>query len=64
MLSEKRDVPYSKMIGWIRCHLNFALLKASIMPVRGARSSAYRPANGALHTPVEIQSAEGQLLAV
>ena len=64
MLSEKRDVPYSKMIGWIRCRLSFALLRASIMSVRGARSSANRPANEALHVPVELQSAEGQLLAV
>ena len=46
MLSEKRDVPYSKMIGWIRCRLSFGLLRASIMSVRGARSSANRPANG------------------
>ena len=46
MLSEIRDVPYSKMIGWIRCHLSFALLRASIMSVMGVRSSANRPANG------------------
>ena len=64
MLSEKRDVPYSKMIGWIRCRLSFALLRASIMSVRGARSSANRPVNGALHVPVKLQSAKGQLLAV
>ena len=64
MLSERRDVPYSKMIGWIRCHLSFALLRASILFVRGARLSANRPANGALHVPVELPSAEGQLLAV
>ena len=35
MLSEKRDVPYSKMMGWIRCRPSFALLRASIMSVRG-----------------------------
>ena len=64
MLSEKRDVPYSKMFGWIRCRLSFALLRASIMSVRGARSSANRPANGTLHIPVKLQSAEGQLLAI
>ena len=52
MLSEKRDVPYSKMLD------GFAAA------VRGARSSANRPANGALHVPVELQSAEGQLLTL
>ena len=64
MLSKERDVPYCKMIGWVCCHLSFALLRASIMSVRGARSSANRPTNGALHDPVKLQSAEGQLLAV
>ena len=53
-----------KMIGWIRCRLSFALLKASIMSVRGGRSSANWPVNGTLHVPVELQSAEGQLIAV
>ena len=59
MLSERRDVPYSKMMGWIRCRLSFALLRASIMSVRGARSSASK---GALHEPIDLQAAEGQLL--
>ena len=31
MLSEKRDVSYGKTINWIRCHLRFALVRASIM---------------------------------
>ena len=61
MLSEKRYVPYSEMIGWIHCCLSLALLRASIMSVRGARSFANRPANGAFQIPVELQSAEGQL---
>ena len=30
MLSEKRDVPYSKMIGWIRCRMSFSLVRASV----------------------------------
>ena len=58
MLSERRDVPYSKMMGWIRCRLSFTLLRASIISVRGARSSASK---GALHEPIDLQAAEGQL---
>lgn len=49
MLSEKRDVPYSKMIGWIRCRMSFSLVRASVMSIRGARSSATK---GALHEPI------------
>ena len=61
MLSEKRDVPYSTMIGWVRCRLSFALLRASIMSIRGARSSRHRPAEEVLLEPVEVQAAEGHL---
>ena len=61
MLSEKRDVPYSKMIGWIRCRMSFSLVRASVMSIRGARSSATK---GALHEPIELQAAEGQLQIV
>ena len=58
MLSEKRDVPYSTMIGWVRCRFCFALLRASIMSIRGARSSRHRPV---LLEPVEVQVAEGRI---
>ena len=61
MLSEKRDVPYSTTIGWVRCRLSFALLRASIMSIRGARSSRHRPAEEVLLEPVEVQAAEGHL---
>ena len=57
MLSEKRDVPYYKMIGWIRCRMSFSLVRASVMSIRGARSSANK---GALHEPIDLQAAEGQ----
>ena len=58
MLSEKRDVPYSKMISWIHCRMSFSLVRASVMSIRGARSSATK---GALHEPIELQAAEGQV---
>ena len=61
MLSEKRDVPYNTMIGWIRCQLSFALLRASIIAIRGPRSSRNRPAKDALLEPIEVQVVEGHL---
>ncbi len=45
MLSEKRDVSYEKTMNWICCRLSFALLRASIMSIRGARSSRHHPAS-------------------
>ncbi|CAM1325715.1 Uncharacterised protein at_DN1543 [Pycnogonum litorale] len=37
MLSEKRKVPYSIMIAWIRTRLSFSMLRSSILCIRGAR---------------------------
>lgn len=42
LLSEKRDIPYSSTVGWLRCRLSFALLRSSLMCLRGSRSSARR----------------------
>ena len=57
ILIEKRDVPYSKTIGWLRCRLSFALLHCSIMCIRGPRSSKHHPALES----IDLQLAEGQL---
>ena len=56
LLSEKRGVHYSKTMGWIRCRLSFALLRSSLMCIRGARSSKCHPI---LAEPIELQLAEG-----
>ena len=44
LIAEKSDEPYSTTMGWIRCHLSFSLLRASIMCFRGARSSSLEAA--------------------
>ena len=43
LLSKKKDEPYSVTMGWLRCRLNFALLRSSILCVRGSRSSKQHP---------------------
>ena len=48
----------STVIAWIRYHVSFSLLRASVMSIRGARSSATK---GPLHEPIELQATEGQL---
>ena len=37
-IAEKKDAPYSQTIGWLRCRLSFALLRASILCIRGSHS--------------------------
>ena len=58
-LSEKKQMPYSVAMGLIRCRLCFALLRAAIMCIRGARSSKQNPI---FNSPFELQVAEGHLV--
>ena len=61
MISEKRNTPYSQTINWIRCKLSFALLRSSIMSIRGARSSRHHPGYEAYQEPIDLQLAEGRI---
>ena len=61
MLSEKRDISYEKTMNWIHCCLSFALLRASIMSTRGARSSRRHPATEGTLGSIDLQLAEGHI---
>ena len=61
MISEKRNTEYSQTVNWIRCKLSFALLRASVMSIRGARSSRHHAASEATQ---DLQLIEGQLHGV
>ena len=50
--------PYSTTIGWLRCQLSFSLLRASIMCIRGARSSVHKFARA---SPVDLVVGEARL---
>ena len=43
LLSHKRNVPYSSIIGWLRCKLSFAILRSAVLCIRGSRSSIHHP---------------------
>ena len=58
LLAAKRDSPYSTTMGWLRCSLSFALLRSSILCIRGTRSSARHVPRD---LPVDLVSAEAQL---
>ena len=38
-LADERDLPYSVTMAWLRCRLNFSLLRSAIMRQRGSRLS-------------------------
>ena len=43
LLAEKRGQSYSRTLGWLRCRLNFSLIRSAIQCFRGARSARHRP---------------------
>ena len=38
LLAEKQGRPYSSTLHWLKCRLNFSLLRSAIMYIRGSRS--------------------------
>ena len=57
LLSNKWNQPYSNTMGWLHCHLCFALLRSSIMAIRGARSFSGRVVKST-SCPVDLVAAE------
>ena len=59
MLSEKQGTSYSKTVEWIRCKLSFALLRTSILCIRGSRSSSKLIHQGPAN--IQLQISEGRI---
>ena len=57
--ASKRDQPYCKTMGWLMCSLSFALLRSSILCIRGSRSSPHHYTHEL--PPVDLASAEAQI---
>ena len=58
VLGTKKETPYSITMNLLHCRLNFALLRSSILCIRGTRSSHGRPL---LELPFDLQQAECHL---
>jgi hypothetical protein len=58
LLSESRNEHYNITISWLRCIINFSLLRSSIQCIRGARSSRGMPYR---QTPISVIHAESRL---
>ncbi len=55
-LASKRDLPYSSTMAWLRCRITFALLRSSILCLRGSR----RHRNCETVSQPELALAEGR----
>ena len=60
-IAEKKEAPYSQTIGWLRCRLSFALLRASILCIRG--SCSLKQADPRSCQP-DLAVAEGRILDI
>ena len=58
LLADKKDVPYSVVMSWLRCRVSFSLLRSAIDCLRGARSSKGHPFN---LQSLDLAVSEGQL---
>ena len=58
LLADKRNLPYSITLAWMRCHVSFALMKSTISCIRGSRVCRRRHTDMGIATVV----AEGNLL--
>ena len=59
MLAEKRDDSYSQVASWIRTKTSFALLRSSLMCLRGTRHHFYCPEISM--TTIDLEMREAQI---
>ena len=58
LLVTKRNCPYSVTMGWIRCHLAFAMLRSALLCARGSRKLR---ASAAASESFELSVSTGRL---
>ena len=62
LISTKKSQPYSKTMNWIKCLIGFALLRATILCLRGARSSANQAVrSNVADYPMDLAICEGEI---
>ena len=60
-IAEKHGKPYGKTVHWLRCRLNFSLLRSAIMCLRGSRSACHRPECPWSSDTIDLACAEGRV---
>ena len=64
LISIKYDTSYTMTLNWLRCRLNFSLLRSAIMCIRGSRSAHHRPdRSGLFEIPVDTIAHECGLVS-
>ncbi len=61
LLSEKQGRPYSSTLHWVRCRLNFSLLRSAVMCIHGSRSTFASEPNTINTDSIDLAVHEGQV---
>ena len=62
LIAEKHDTSYHKRLHWLRCMLNFSLLRSAIVCLRGSCSTVNHPARPFITGDnIELTCSEGQV---
>ena len=62
LLAEKQGRPYSSTLHWLRCRLNFSLLRSAITCLRGSRST-FTPDTSSPMESIDLALHEGRVPA-
>ena len=57
-LAERQNLPYSVVAGWVRCRLAFAILRCSLVCLRGSRPFRKRELSGGSQILLAVQETE------
>ena len=60
-IAEKHDKPYGKTVHWIRCQLNFSLLRSAIICMRSSRSACHCPECHWSSDTIDLACTEGRV---
>ena len=62
LIVEKHDKPYGQTLHWMRCRINFSLLRSSIMCLCVSRSHINHPYSFRKSNSLELACAEGRVI--
>ena len=60
LLADKRNTTYSTTLHWLRCRLNFSLLRSAVMCLRGSRTTAHWKTNYSTES-IDLACSEGRV---
>ena len=60
-MAQKRGQPYCRTMGWLRCVLNFSLIRSAIQCISGIRSTRHRPGRLSLELPIDLAAEESRI---